>query len=104
MVEVGIRELKSRLSHYLQLMEAGETIAIKMRERIIGFLTNMKVSKKKPHEMSLAQLKRKVEQLKTEGFLIRGGVGVKLSRFKPIKLKGNLTASEMIRDMRDEDL
>ncbi len=104
MVEVGVRELKSRLSHYLRLMDAGEVVAIRMRGRVIGFLTNMKAEKKKPKEMSLDQLKKKVEQLKAEGFLISGGVGVKMTPFKPIKLKGKVSASEMIRKMRDEDL
>lgn len=102
MVEVGIRELKSRLSHYLRLMEAGETIAIKMRDHVIGFLTNMKSPKKKSKEMSLDALKRKVEELKASGFLISGGVGVKMSKFKPVKLKPGKTTTEMIREMRDE--
>ncbi len=103
MVEVGVRELKSRLSHYLRLMEAGETVAIKMRDRIIGFLTNMKAVKKKPKEMSLDALKRKVEQLKAEGFLVSGKVGVKMTPFKPVRMTPGPSTTEMIRQMRDEE-
>lgn len=102
MVEVGIRELKSRLSHYLRLMETGETVAIKMRDRIIGFLTNMKGSKKKPEEMSLRALRKKVEQLKKEGFLRSGKVGAKMSRFKPMRMTPGPSTTELIRQMRDE--
>ena len=104
MIEVGVRELKSRLSHYLRLMDAGEVVAIRMRDRIIGFLTNMKAPKKKSKDLSLDQLKEKVEQLKAEGFLLSGDVGVKMTPFKPIKLKGNVSTSDLIRKMRDEDL
>jgi hypothetical protein len=52
--------------------------------------------------MSLDALKRKVEQLKAEGFLISGRVGVKMSRFRPVKLRPGKTTTEMIREMRDE--
>ena len=74
MREVGIRELKARLSYYVQLMQAGETIAIKVRNKIVGFFSNLKPSKKpKPKEMSTRELKKKIEQWKKEGILISGG-------------------------------
>ena len=104
MVEVGIRELKSRLSYYVQLMRAGETIAIKMRDHIVGFLTNMKDPKKADkRKQSRLTLQRRIEQLKEEGFLISGGL-CKHRRVKPVKmLPGGPSTTEIIRKMRDEE-
>ena len=103
MIEVGVRELKSRLSYYLQLMQAGETIAIKMRHRVVGFLSNLK-SEKKPSkkELSRKALRCRIEELKKEGFLLSGGLG-RLRPFKPVKLKGEFSSTELIRKMRDEE-
>ena len=35
---VGIRELKSRLSHYLDKVKAGETLAVTDRGQVVAFL------------------------------------------------------------------
>ena len=101
MVEVGIRELKSRLSYYVQLMQAGETIAIKVREKIVGFLTNMKL--KKPKEpMRLAKLDKTIAQLKKEGLLLSGG-RCRMLPFRPVRMTPGSSSTEMIRKMRDEE-
>lgn len=108
MVEVGIRELKSRLSYYVQLMRAGETIAIKVRDQVVGFLSKVLSSPVEPRDektkrRSRRDVARLLEKWKREGFLISGGL-YRHHPFKPVRLKGDLTASELIRKMRDEDL
>ncbi|MBI5298750.1 MAG: hypothetical protein HY877_00405 [Deltaproteobacteria bacterium] len=103
MIEVGVRELKSRLSYYLQLMQAGETIAVKVRNKVVGFLSNLKPSKEtKAKKMRLKQLAKKIEQWKKEGRLISGGL-FHYTPFKRIKMTPGPTAAEMIRQMRDEE-
>lgn len=104
MVEVGVRELKARLSYYLQLMQTGEEIAIKMRHRIIGFFSSRRPSPPHPAKRaSKRDLHRRFEQLKAQGFIVRGGPYRPLS-FKPVRLKGGVTTTQIIRGMRDEDL
>ena len=103
MIEVGVRELKSRLSYYLQLMQAGETIAIKMRRHVIGFLSNFK--SKKPSlkkTWSPKELQRKMMALKEEGFLLNCG-HARFRPFKRVKLSPGPSSTEIIRQMRDED-
>lgn len=104
MVEVGIRELKSRLSYYVQLMQAGETVAVKVRDRVVGFLSKIcppasggKKGKNGP------DLDRSIERWKEEGFLWSGG-RYRHRRFKPVRMTPGPTAAEMIRQMRDEGL
>ncbi|OGQ46178.1 MAG: hypothetical protein A3H42_01490 [Deltaproteobacteria bacterium RIFCSPLOWO2_02_FULL_46_8] len=103
MIEVGVRELKSRLSYYLQLMQAGETIAVKVRNKVVGFLSSMKPSKEsKAKKMRLKNLEKKIEQWKKEGILISGGL-FHPTPFKPIKMTPGPTMAEIIRQMRDEE-
>lgn len=101
MLEVGIRELKSRLSYFVQLMQAGETIAIKVRDHVVGFLTqNQPLPPRKGK--SSRDLRKKIESLKNEGFILHVGKG-RLKRFQPIEFKGNLRSQDLIRRMRDEE-
>lgn len=105
MVTVGIRQLKSRLSYYVQLVEAGELIAIQVRNRVVGFFSNVqpetvvgpvKASWKK------RDLQKKIEQWKNDGVLLSGG----LCRDRPVqalKLKGDMTTTELIRSMRADE-
>lgn len=105
MIEVGIRELKSRLSYYVQLMQAGETVAIKVRDRVVGFLSHVLPQRAttKRERLSRRKVAALIERWKREGFLLSGGL-YHHRPFKPVRLKGDLTASELIRKMRDEDL
>ena len=104
MIEVGVRELKARLSYYLQLMQAGEEIAITARRHIVGYLSKFcspapNKHKKKRSRREFLQL---MEQWKREGYLT--GVGRKPFRpFKPVKMTPGPTSTEMIRQMRDEE-
>lgn len=101
MVEVGIRELKSRLSYFVQLMQAGETIAIKVRDHVVGFLTEQAPSKNPEEPSTNKKLKARIRELEKEGFLRPAKKG-RLRPFKPVKLKDGLSSTEIIRQMRDE--
>lgn len=105
MIEVGSRELKARLSYYLRLMEAGETIAIKIRDRVVGFLSHLKPQREESRKVKrrTKDLERRIEQLKKEGFLVKGGGRYHFISNEPVKMTPGPTASEMIRQMRDEE-
>lgn len=105
MVEIGIRELKSRLSYYVQLMQAGETVAIKVRNRVVGFLSNIlpQPSSIPTHRGgSRKDVALLLRQWKKEGLLVTGGLYSPFS-FKPVHFKGNLTATEIIHKIRDTE-
>ncbi|MBI2345534.1 MAG: hypothetical protein HYV03_01300 [Deltaproteobacteria bacterium] len=103
MVEVGVRELKARLSYYLQLMQAGEEIAIKLRTRIVGFLSKTRGARRgAPHPRTKRDIRKMIEQWKKEGFVISGGP-YHHQPFKPVKMTPGPTTTEMIRQMRDEE-
>ncbi len=104
MVEVGIRELKSRLSYYVQLMQAGETVAVKVRNRVVGFFSRLKPVTTKARSKAKARqdIDRLIEKWKKEGFIVSGG-RYRHIPFKAVKMTPGPTASEMIRQMRDED-
>lgn len=104
MYEVGIRELKSRLSYYVQLAAAGETIAVKVRSRLVGFLSDQQPMPQRdlPGRRSRRDLRKRIEQWKQEGFLLRGGF-YHHRRFKPVSLTPGSTTTEIIREMRDEN-
>ena len=102
MVEVGIRELKSRLSYYVQLMQAGEIVAIKVREKVVGFLSKWGQNPTSRKHREKRDVDRLIEKWKKEGFIISGG-RYRYIPFKPVKMTPGPTAAEMIRQMRDED-
>lgn len=105
MVEVGVRELKSRLSHYLGLMQEGEMIAIKVRHRLVGFISNLRpetAQVSRSRRLQPRDLQRKIAQWKKEGVLLSGGL-CRPHPFKPIPLKGRKTSTELLREMRDEE-
>ncbi|GEM_PF-5756343 len=107
MIEVGIRELKSRLSYYVQLMEAGETIAIMVRKKIVGFFSPFPPTpskEKSAREPSRRDMQKLIAQWKKDGFVISGGKPYKYRPVKRVRMKGGHTAQDMIRQMRDEGL
>lgn len=105
MITVGVRDLKAQLSYYLKLMQEGEEIAICMRDKVIGYLSNVQheIQKKSAKRKSKRDLQKLMDEWKKEGFIVSGGkVGVKMSPFKPIKMTPGPTSTEIIRKMRDE--
>lgn len=104
MVEVGIRELKNRLSHYVQLARAGETIAITMRDRIVGFISHLKpVSLRLSKRRTRRDLAQRIERLKAEGLISSGGP-YRHQRFTPVNSSPGPTMAHLIRRIRDEEL
>ncbi len=110
MTEVNIRELKSRLSYYLKLMQTGEVIAIKDREKPIGFLTQEDHRKKEttiPHEKrDQKKLKQALERLKAAGLIKSSELPKKrIITFNPGKPNPNVMfdSTDIIRKMRDEE-
>lgn len=105
MIEVGIRELKARLSYYVQLVQTGTLVAIKIRERIVGFLSNMKpetIEEKQFKSLRPKKIKKKIEQWKKQGILLSGGL-CHPSSIQPIELKGNKTTTELLHQIRNEE-
>jgi antitoxin (DNA-binding transcriptional repressor) of toxin-antitoxin stability system len=106
MITVGVRELKAQLSYYLKLMQEGEEIAIRMRNTVIGYLSNVQheLKKKSARRKSKHDLQRLMDEWKKEGFIVNNPkVGAKWPDHKPAKMTPGITASEIIRKMRDED-
>ncbi len=105
MTEVGIRELKARLSYYLQLMQAGEEIAITARHHIVGYLSKFcppKSGKSKEKKRSKNEFQKLMEQWKKEGYLL-SVARRRFKPFKPVKMTPGPSSTEMIRQMRDEE-
>lgn len=104
MITVGVRELKTHLSHYLRLMQEGEAIAIQMRDKVIGYLSNVQQARqeKSAKRQSHRDFKKLIEQWKKEGFVISGGG--KYRPCKAVKMTPGISASEIVRKLRDEEL
>lgn len=103
MVEVGVRELKARLSYYLQLAQAGEVIAVKVRHRVVSFL-----SKIRPAAVKQAGKTRQrnadtfMQRLKQAGRIV-SAKRCHLRPFTPVRMTPGPSTTEMIRQMRDEE-
>lgn len=105
MTEIGIRELKSRLSYYVQLMQAGELVAIKVRNRVVGFLSNIRPDFKEEgrgRSRRIGKLQKLIERWKNEGILLSGGL-CRPRPIQPVPLKGEVSSTDLLRQMRDEE-
>lgn len=105
MISVGVRELKAHLSYYLRLMQEGEEIAIRMRDKVIGYLSNIQQErqKKSATRHRKRDLQKLMEEWRKEGFLISGGKPYRYRDFKPVKMTPGPSTTEIIRKMRDEE-
>lgn len=104
MTTVGARELKSRLSYYLQLMQTGEEIAITMRDQVIGYLSKQshKKQEKKKERLEREKIEKILDEMEKNGELIRGKG--KYHPSKPVKLgPGAPLMQDLVRQMRDEE-
>lgn len=103
MIEVNVRNLKAGLSHYLKLMQAGELIAIKLRDHRVGFLSQEAPQKKESRKlMTSSHLEKLLSQLKTKGYIQQAN-HYRLKSYKPVPLKNGIPISKLIRQMRDEE-
>ena len=84
---VGIRELKAKLSHYLDRAAAGETIVVTHHGRAKA-------------ELRPASYEQRREQLIREGHITPGRGG--LPDATPLRLKGKMTVEEVLAEDREE--
>ena len=87
--EIGIRELKARLSSYLRRVRAGETIIITDRGRPIGRIVPISQT---THDQ--------LEVLRSAGFIEWNGE--KLSQISPVtQIKGQQTVADIVIENRE---
>ncbi len=89
MSNVGVRELKNKLSRYLEDVQKGKKIAVKKRGRVIAFL----VPARRSREVE------KAEDLIREGLAVWSG-GAPAGAKKRIKIKGKPVAEVILEDRR----
>lgn len=85
---VGIRELKAKLSHYLDRAAAGETIVVTDRGRAKA-------------EIRMLSVERRIEQGIEEGWIRPGRPGGLSRRVRP-RFKGRMTIAEATEEDRAE--
>ena len=90
---VGIRELKNRLTHYLNKAKSGDNIIVTDRGKPVAILHNLDNVEKN------ASLEEKLAAAAKEGKITLPKKGAKLTPFRPIKAKGK-PASEIIIEER----
>ena len=87
MIEVSVRELKSRLSHYLRRLDEGEQIKITRRGKAVGTLIPI---------LPEDRLRTKLAELQARGIITWSGKKPTFPR-KGVKMKGEgPTMAEMI--------
>ncbi len=84
---MGIRELKAKLSHYLDRAAAGETIVVTDRGRAKAELRSLSVD-------------QRIQQGIEEGWITPGN-GERPYR-EPLRLKGRRTIAEVMAEDREE--
>ncbi len=88
-VQVSIRELKNRLSHYLRLTKAGQTVEITERGKPIGRIVPIP-----------PPLEERLEAMEKLGLLIRGEG--KLPPRSPVaSVRGSKTVADLLIEMRE---
>lgn len=83
---VGIRELKARLSHYLERAAAGETIVVTDRGRAKVEIRGLSVEER-------------IQQGIKEGWITQGRG---TPHREPLRLKGKMTIAEAMAEDREE--
>src|SRR5437867_3954977 len=87
---IGIRELKGRLSAYLQEVKSGRTILITEHGRPIGQITPITKS-----------VEERLHDLATKGNYTWSGKKLKAGRPLNIKIQGKKTISDIVLENRD---
>lgn len=89
MLHVGVRDLRQKLSHYLDIARAGQAVAITEHGKVIAQLV--------PAETGL---KGRLEALQATGMI--KWRGNRLASIKPVaKLKGKKTVADLVAEMRE---
>jgi prevent-host-death family protein len=88
-LHVGVRDLRQKLSHYLDIARSGQAVAITEHGKVIAQLV--------PAE---TDLKSRLEALKSVGMI--KWRGNKLAAVKPVaRLRGKKTVAELVSEMRE---
>jgi prevent-host-death family protein len=90
---VGSRELKTRLGSYLERVRRGETLLVTDRGEPVAELRPVA----RAENLTDAALRR----MAAEGLITRG-TGAPLRKFKPIRLRGGISAADTISADRDD--
>ena len=89
-MNVGTKELKNRLSHYLRRVRAGEVIRVTDRDVVIAEI------RKAPQVADAEHVF--LRELEAEGAIALGGG--KLDDFEPVRLRGQPLSREILDDRR----
>lgn len=90
MMAIGVRELRQNASHYLELVESGETVEITNRGKPVARLVPVRGSRQRTRTDLIA-----------EGLLIPGRGSV--LDVVPVELpSGSATASEILEELRGD--
>lgn len=88
-VTVGVRELKARLSHYLDQVEAGATLVITVRGRPVGRIVPI-----------VRSLNERIQKLIDSGFMQWNGQ--KLRYREPVaRTRGDRTVADLLIEDRE---
>jgi prevent-host-death family protein len=87
--KVGTRELKSRLSEYLRLVKAGQTVVITERGKVIAHISP-----------SAPTLEERMQALEAAGILVRGKGKIKPHKPKIINRTNRLISDIVVEDRR----
>lgn len=90
----GVRELKARLSHYLDVAREKGTVVITERGRPVARLMAIR------DEPSQGSLDDVLDALAAQGTLERGTKPMKKGRTRPVSVSRPMSASKIVRQMR----
>lgn len=93
MQRVGVKELKNKLTYYLNLAKGGDNIIVTDRGMPVAILHSLDIVEKE------AGLEERLAVLAKQGKIRLPVKGAKLAPFKPIKARGK-PASEIIIEER----
>jgi prevent-host-death family protein len=88
---VGIRELKARLSYYLERAAAGETIVVTDRGKAKAEIRQLSVEER---------IEERIQRGIDEGWIRPGRGGLPFR--EPLRLKGRMTIAEAMAEDREE--
>ena len=93
MIEVGVRQLKNSLTHYLRLVEKGQSVLVTNRNRPVAVL-------KKPDRRSARTQEELIAALVAEGKLLPAANPAPFKPFKAVRVKGKPVSRMIIEDRR----
>lgn len=91
---VGVKELKNRLTYYLDIAKGGDNIIVTDRGKPVAILHNLDNVEKE------ASLEEKLASAARDGKIRLPKKGAKLTPFRPIKIKGKPLSETIIEERR----